>query len=319
MPDLADTIDKLLTGTTGALAARFFELGKDAAMDAAEWPWAQIIEHLDKRICDLCRAVNGKMLLKGSPEWARWHLPSHLNCRRITVDVHKDEKDNEGNSPRQDIKEPPDGMSQEAWDKVVKQHGHFLNDPKKYSALRIPARPTGRDFIYSRGAEGFPGKLTFARALPDALLKTTLQRITLPIVEAATNGEVLLPADAHVLTQCARQSANREWYDDLPADLARHQRDWEDVKVLSQSEYKQVAGEVLDADPAVAACNYQSAKYGEVPTVIFHADQVVIGKTKLEDASLLWDADRCTISNVGKLDLTELAKEPGFRKLIGAW
>lgn len=316
---LEATIDRLLTGTTGALAARFYELGKDAATDAAEWPWSQIIEHLDTKICALCRAVNGKMLRKGTPEYHRWHLPSHINCRRITVDVHKDEKDNEGNSPRQDLKEPPDGLSPEAWGQVVKQHGHFLNDPKKYSALRLPARPTGRDFIYSRGAEGIPGKLIFARAVPDALLRTTLQRITAPLIEAATNGEVFLPAGAHVLTQCARQSANRQWYEDLPGDLARHRRDWADVKVLSESEYQQLAGEVLDAEPAVAACNYQSATYGEVPTAVFHAGRVKVGKTRLQDVSLLWDADRCQIFSVGKLDLAELAKQPGFRKLIGDW
>lgn len=316
---LTQLAERLLTGTTGALTARFYELGKSEATDAAEWPWAQIIEHLDKRLCDLCRAVNGKIVLKGSPEWLRWHLPSHLNCRRIMVDIHRDEQNNEGQPPTPDLKEPPDGMDADTWKKLVKQQGHFLDDEKKFAHLRLPARPTGRDFIFSPPHEGRKGELIFAKALPSSLLRETLQQLTRPLLEAATNGEVLLPADAHVLTQCARQSANRQWVQNPSLDMDHHRRDWGAEQILSPSEYRQLAGQLLDADPAVAACNYQSIHYGEVPTVIFHAPQVTVGQTTLEDVSLLWDADRCLLSHAGKLHLADFKEEPGFRALLGAW
>ena len=319
MPDLASAVNNLLSGTTGALTARLYEIGKDAATDAAEWPLAQIIEHLDKRICDLCRHVNGRIVRKGTAEHARWRLPSHINCRRIMVDIHKDEVDNEGNPTQPDLTEPPAGVSKEAWQKIIGQHGHFLNDPLKYKALRLPARPTGRDFIFARGAEGQPGQLIFARLLPDAILRQTLEQVSMPIIEAATNGEVFLPGDGNILTQCARQSANRQWYDHLETDVAHHRADWGAEKMLSPQEYKQLSGEVLDSDPWVAALNYQSEKYGEVPAVVFHAPSVTVGKTQLQDVSLIWDADRATIWHPGRLQLDDLTSEPGFRPLSGDW
>jgi hypothetical protein len=302
---IAAAADKLLTGTTGALTARTYELGKDDAIPDAEWPYSQIIEHLDKRLCALCRAVHGKIVVKGTPEHARWRLPSHINCRRILVDLHRDQRDADGKPPQPDLREPPDGVSQDAWDKLVKQHGHFLNDPKKYEALRCPARPTGRDFIYRAPAPGRKGELVFARALPDGLLRETLKAIASPIVtEALAQGAGEVAAvNANVLKQCAQQSANRQWWDHYPHEVGEHAGDWGVRNQLSEQLYRTLPTEVLQADPDVALSEYHSLKYGWRKSVVFRAHNLKLGHARLDEAWVQWDTHSGDLFHVGKLDL----------------
>jgi hypothetical protein len=312
MPTVEQTRDSVLAGITGAFPAAYYQLGKDDGLDPVEYPLAQIIEHLDGKICPLCRSVHGKIVAKGTPEWVRWRLPSHINCRRITVDIHKDEVDNEGNPTRPDFVEPEADL--------VKRHGHFVNDPKKYEALRVPARPTGRDFIVRRLA-GQSTELIFARALPEGLLKATLRTIGNAIItETINNGPGQYAAQhARILQQCARQGANRQYWDHLPLDLDHHADDWGVANYLSEREYRSVPGAVLDGAHDTSILLDQSTDYGEMPLVWFRADGVRVGRFELDEVDALWDVDRSAFYHVGRLRRADLAGSAEFTPLTGDW
>ena len=303
-----DTTTKLLNGVTGAFPASLYQLGKDDAMPADEYPLAQIIETLDGGKCLLCKRLHGMIVAKATAAYERWRLPSHIHCARIMVDIHKDEKDNEGNPTEADFVEPPKAL--------VDAHGHFVNYPKTYEALRVPARPTGRDFIVSRDRETGARTLLFARALPDAMLRDTLRRLAGSIIGNATGGGPLYVGDHVIMRQCADQAVARGWFADLPVDAAHHRFDWGAGRSLSEGEYRDLPGEILQAQPEVSVCNYQHATYGETPLAVFHVPRVRVGQLDLPDASFLYDADRALVSHAGRLHVADFAAEPGYRVLV---
>jgi hypothetical protein len=309
--DLTDLSENMLAGVTGAFPATYFQLGKDGALPADDYPLAQIIEHLDAHVCDLCRHVHGMILRKDTKEYARWQFPSHLNCRRILVDIHRDEVDNDGRPTAPNFAEPPA--------ELVARHGHFVNDPKKYEALRVPARPTGRDFIVRRRA-GRPTELVFARALPDTLLRGTMRQIAMTIfTDVVNNGPGPYAAQhARILQQCARQSAARQWWDHLDTEAAHWAHQWGGY--LPREQFRQLPSHALEAEPDVALLYYDSYKRGEIPTVIFRADNLRVGAVDIDRLHVMWSADVGAFFHVHRLDQARLIDEAGdFAPLTGDW
>lgn len=309
--DTSSLADNMLSGITGAFPATYYQLGKDD-LSPDDYPLAQIIERLDSpTICDLCKHLHGMIVRKGTPEYARWRLPSHIHCRRIMVDIHRDEVDNEGRPTEANFVEPPADL--------VRRHGHFVNEPKRYEALRVPARPTGRDFIVRRTA-GQQTELIFARALPDTLLRATMRQIAMTIFEDVIyNGPGAYAAQhARILQQCARQSAARQWWDHFDSEVAHWAHQWGDY--LSREQFLQLPARALEAGPDVSILNYASRKRGEIPTVVFRARNLTVGHVDLDRLHVMWSADDGKFFHVHRLNEARLLDEAGdFAPLTGDW
>jgi hypothetical protein len=225
------------------------------------------------------------------------------------VDIHRDEVGPDGLPTKPDFVAP----AQE----LVDKHGHFVNFPKKYAALRVPARPGGRDFIFSK-KPGQPGQLIFARAIPDRLLQETLRAIADPLIAGALV-TATPAADAAILRQCAQQAANRRWFQNLDSDYVAHAGAWGRNEFLSRDEYQQLPDAILQSNPSVATLRYAAAKRKkEVPMVLFRATEVLLGNQTLSDASLLWEPGTGRIWHAGRLDLAGLQAEQDFKHLGGA-
>ncbi len=104
--------------------------------------------------CPLCLALDGKVMRANSAEAKRFTPPLHINCDCILTEVGDDEVG------AVDWLTPPD---QDGLADLVEQHGHFVSNPDKYVALKIPAGPTGRDFTLRRTKDGEPNILEWHR------------------------------------------------------------------------------------------------------------------------------------------------------------
>lgn len=183
---LADAIDQLISRTAPTLVTRSFQRAWDAAAPVDEYPLAQIIERLDSRVCPLCRALHGRIIRRDDPQFARWRLGSHINCRRVMAWIHRSETDHTGQPTQPTFPAGSDVLHTDAkgrsftLDQLTEKHGHFVRDPQKYAALRTPVRPTGRDFIAYR--KPLPGgglaphvTLRFRDGMPKWAVRQTLQ------------------------------------------------------------------------------------------------------------------------------------------------
>jgi hypothetical protein len=209
---LADTTDLILQGTTGAVVPQAFTRGYDAAAPPDEFPRAQCLEVLDERVCPLCAHLDGMIFDRTSPAYARYRLPSHINCRRTWVFIHRDEVGPDGRPTEPDFVPP----SQELIDK----HGHFVSDERKYAALRVPARPTGRDFIAFRpplpgGGQSRGVVLRWRDNLDNGPLQETLQTMA-----AGLTDPLGLPhaGDRELALQILHHAAERGLFSDLTAN-----------------------------------------------------------------------------------------------------
>lgn len=134
---LPKTLNRSLKATASLALTELFNEGKSAANDPSEWPLAKISERMDGDTCPLCASVDGKILKVGTPEYRQWKQPSHINCRRILVYIHKDEA---ADHPDFEAPDP----------ELIRKHGHYHLNPEKHAALRIPAEPAGRQVIVRR-------------------------------------------------------------------------------------------------------------------------------------------------------------------------
>ena len=305
-------VERLLGATTGAFETAIYRLGQESALPANDYPHAQIIETLDGAICPLCRAVHGMILDKSKPEYDRWRLPSHINCRRILVDIHRDEVDNEGNPTQGNFNEPPD--------QLISQHGHFVLRPKKFAHLRLPARPTGLDFIVKRGEDG-AANLVYCRALAEGILRQTLRQASAGLVTEAIAGVTPRVAELHsrILTQVAQQGANRQLWDDLGSQYLRHAGDWGRQVVITQEQYQALPAQILANLSDTAVLTQTSAQYGEMPLVVFRARGLQVGAQTLDEVTLVWDVERSQIYRLGRLPLDDLQASRDWTPLKGDW
>lgn len=123
-------VGKLLVRET-TNEARLFVL-QGSGYDRAQWSAA-----IEPAPCPLCASLDGKVFDTAT---APYNPPAHINCDCIWIGVEADEVGSV------DAFDPTDPYLQD----LVDKHGHFLTNPDKFSPLRIPASPGGRDFVFRR-------------------------------------------------------------------------------------------------------------------------------------------------------------------------
>lgn len=210
-----DQLKLSLAGTASVQVTHLYGLGRDAvsAADPSEFPFAQIIEVLDDRICNLCRTLHGLILAKTDPRYHEYKYPSHVRCRRIMVDIGKDEKDDDGSPLKPNFVDPPR--------ELLEKHGHFHINPDKYSALRIPVRPEGADFIYAPGKVGEPHRLIWRQGLSDEARRATIS----DMLGEITRDPETLSLSANLLRQLALWASEEADFANLAVALS-HRDDW---------------------------------------------------------------------------------------------
>jgi hypothetical protein len=138
-------LEQALRGAASVAYTEISNLAEDLSLPADEYPLAQIVEVLDDELCDLCAWLNGRIIRRGTPEWDRYRLPSHINCRRTFAYIPADA----GEEP--DFEEPPQSL--------IDKHGHFLRDPERYEELRVPAFADRRQFVFRRYTDPASGSV----------------------------------------------------------------------------------------------------------------------------------------------------------------
>ena len=241
----SQTIEANLRGAAFATLTQDYNLGRDAALPQDEFPLAQIIETLDDRVCPLCASVHGLIMDRRSPEYAKWRDPSHINCRRILAYIGKDERNEDGSPVAPDFQAPPD--------ELVQKHGHFHIDSRKYSELRVPARPEGRDFIALPQGKGNPARILWREGLPLDALKATLRDFYELLQEAGLDDALLAQRYALLANHAASQIS----YADLEGAIAKHSGDWNLSTDLSPQEYARVGLDITQSEQS-SICVYRT-------------------------------------------------------------
>ena len=255
---IEQTVAQLLSGVTGAFGTDLYSMAKDDVLDSEEWPLAQRLEL--PTCCDLCRLISGKIVRKSDPAYRRWLRQVHMNCRGIWVDIHKDEGHEETgpDGKARWVPTQPNWTEDDIPEGWVEKYGHFIHQPAKYGALNVPARPTGLDFVFSKGKDGAPGKLSFAPNLPDRLIKQTLQHIASETMAAAVADSAPLDRLAATLEQCVRQPARRaaerpdEFISHFAADAAKHG----ERMGLGRDQYAALPQSIMDEPHSLALVDY---------------------------------------------------------------
>lgn len=241
----SQTVEANLRGAAFATLVEDFNLGRDAALPLDEFPLAQIIETLDERVCPLCASVHGMILDRRSPEFAQWKAPSHINCRRVIAYIGKDEVNEDGSPVAPDFQRPPD--------EIIQKHGHYHVDSKKYSELRVPSRPEGRDFIALPQGKGKPARILWRDGLPLDALKATLRDFYELLQESGLDDAWLAQRYALLANHAASQIS----YSALEETIAKHAGDWALETDLATQEYVRVGLDITVSDES-AVCAYQS-------------------------------------------------------------
>ncbi|HUT77581.1 MAG TPA: hypothetical protein VM285_07840 [Polyangia bacterium] len=296
---LSETVHTILEGTTGAVAPRAFAQGWEAAVPPADFPLAQISEILDTATCALCRAVDGKVIARSSPDYARWALPSHINCRRCMVFVSRDEVGPDGKPTQPDFEAPPQAL--------IDKHGHFVSSPQKYEALRVPARPCGRDFIAYRPGGAEHVTLRWRDSLSDAGLRETLQTMARGLGSRLST--LSIPGDAELAAQMVTHASERELFANLKQLHARRAAEWADTAgPLSEDDLASVPRRMTLHPDTTLGTNVDDA--GRVEWMLHNEKLPLDGKRNLDDVVTLYDPKRA--------DLTDVLRVPGDEMLPAA-
>lgn len=317
---MADFVSKLLAGVTAAYGTDVYSLAKDDVLDAAEWPLAQRLELAN--CCKLCATINGRIVRKDDPVYRKWLRQVHMNCRGIWVDIHKDEKREEIGPDGQARLVPtrPDWHDKPIPEEWLKKYGHFIHEPEKYRALNLPARATGRDFVFYKGDPGQPGKMVFAPNLPDKLLKATVGEIAGKTMAAAAAGSAPLESLAATLEQCVSQPAARainrpqEFIAHFDQDAAKH-----GARLgISADEYAAIPQAVLMEPHRLALADYTFTYNGETRRVLMVAtDRAMNDKGEL--LGFYWEPRDGKIWHPGTFGIQYFQSKANRIVLNGAW
>lgn len=301
--------DQLLSGVTAALGHDVYNLAQDDVFAREEWPLAQRIEQPD--CCALCRNRQNLIIRRDHPDFKKFARQFHINCKGYWAYIHRDEGHEEMGPKDRAVWVPTkaDWHDQPIPDGMVEKYGHFVAEPKKYAALNVPARPGGRDFIVTRGEPGQPGTLTFAPALPDALLRQTVARISALTLQSAA---VPVVARAATLRQAAYQIARRATID--PSAFVRdfgHDH-LEYGAGYARDEFARLPETLLGAPDLAVARARVAAGAGSHPVVLFrgHVDGV--------ETTVALDVRTGQLTHIAApADL--LSRLPDFLPLTGGW
>lgn len=195
---------KHLRATSAVTTQRAFEFGKQSGAGMvggygieapATAAVAEFVGPNDTRTCPLCRALLGSRFKVGSAEYYRYMPPVHINCRHVLTYYESG-----ASGATVEFRRPPE--------ELVRKHGHFVSQPAKYQAVRVPATPTGRDVILRRVKDADSGEIVTRLdwlKMPDqpvtqAARETLVQALGSPVeATAATIDEVVAARDLQPL------------------------------------------------------------------------------------------------------------------------
>jgi len=293
-----------LSGTSSVLVTHLYGLGREAIgmADIEEWPLAQIVETLDERTCPLCRSLHGMILSKTDPRYHQYKYPSHIGCRRIMVDIGKGEKNDDGTPLTPDFKDP----AQE----LIERYGHFHVDPNKYGALRIPSRPEGCDFIYSRDKATGRYGLVWRPGLSDEARRATIQDML---------GEILrdpetLAKSSHLLRQLGMWAAEEADYAAINEVFALARESWpalpQDIQ-LAELAYR------LTQYPDTAVCLIE--QLGAIRVALWRSEVPMPGNVSAQDVALLLNPVTGQLIDLRARPREWFTRQPGFVPISGPW
>ena len=136
---IEDLLNNELRMAAEVLIQQLANAATAAALPEDEFQLFEVLEELDDATCDLCMELNGQVISRNHPDFEQLENPSHINCRRILVGIHRDEVGPDEEPIEPDYERPSDEM--------ISEYGHFMVEKEKYALLRVPAHPEGRDFI----------------------------------------------------------------------------------------------------------------------------------------------------------------------------
>jgi hypothetical protein len=293
-------LKQALDGTASVQVTHLYGLGRSAvgAADIADWPHAQIIETLDQKTCPLCRHLHGMILSKTDPRYHEYKYPSHIHCRRIMVDIGKGELNDDGTPLTPNFTDPPRAL--------VERYGHFQINPDKYSALRIPARPEGRDFLYVPGKAGEPHRLIWRPGLSDEARRATIQDMTAELLAHPES----LPQSANLLRQLAQWATEEADFVDLSAVLASRAA-WPAITTdlqLTELAYRLAAG-------SAAVCVIEQAGVQRVG--LWSPNVPLPGGLSATDVALLLDPITGQLLDIQQRPRSWFTSHPGFKNIEG--
>lgn len=137
-----EELNNILKITAAVIVTEMINWSEDISLPEEDYPSAQIIEVLDDATCPLCQTLDGQIIKRGTQEWDDYHLPSHINCRRRLAWISANETDI--NDPTQQYQPP---AFKPPADELIEAHGHFIQRPRVYEDLRIPAFADTRQVI----------------------------------------------------------------------------------------------------------------------------------------------------------------------------
>ena len=289
---LASAVSQILQGTTGTLVADGFNRGWEAAVPRADYPLAQRSEILDPVTCDLCRSVDGAVISKSDPRYRRWTGPLHINCRGIMLHIHRSEVGPDGKPTRADWTDPDP--------ELIEKHGHFVARPLKYEPLRVPARPTGRDFIAYR-ARGAPHvTLRWRDALPNWALRETLQTMASGFGDRLAT--LSMAGDAELASQMLAHASDRQLFANLTDLHARRAAEWADTAgPLSKDDLRSVPTRMIDDPATTLGTNVDDS--GSVEWMLHNEKLPLDAKRSLDDVVTVYDPKQA--------DITDILRAPG--------
>ena len=268
MPSVAETVGNILEGTTGTVVQDAFTRGWEASAPVADWPLAQVSEIMDDNTCALCKWLDGKIISRKDPRYRAWLRGSHINCRRIMVYIAADEVDHEGNPTKADFTDPPQ--------ELIDRHGHFVAEPKKYAPLRVPARPTGRDFVAYRKAGEQHVTLRWRPGLSDSGLRETLQYMARQFRNVRT---LEVDGDVKLAFGMAQHALDRSLIDEhaIAEDVVKHSGAWRRRagRELTEDEFVEIPFAVLEHPETMIGCPRD--KQGRITWLFYNRELPVKG------------------------------------------
>ena len=288
MPPLAQTIGTILAGTTGTLIPKHFGMGAEAAAPAREFPLARITEQMDGRVCPLCMSVHGMVIRRDSPQYAVWSRPSHINCRRYMIFIGASQAGPDGKPTQADFEAPDQ--------ELIDRHGHFVSEPKKYEALRVPNRPTGRDFVAYRKAGAEHVTLRVRDALPNWALQETLREMAGGIANPAL---LNIAGDRELAFQILSHAADRGLFRAPGQMYATHADDWPAAGTLSETEFAKLP-ERMTWDEGSTVVPY-TTESGRVEWLLHNESLPLRQDVALDDVAATYSIDDAAYNLIGRL------------------
>jgi len=106
----------------------------DKKQPVPEWAKMATFDGPTSGACPLCAYLVGQTVKVNSSDYNKYAPPIHINCRHYWT---------YSNVEVEPMFVPPS-------DETIRKHGHFITAPEKYRLLRIPANPSGRNFVFNR-------------------------------------------------------------------------------------------------------------------------------------------------------------------------